>query len=169
MRVIVESLRKKQSPGQCYNCQEFFHHSRLCTRNPRCMKCAGPHRSREYPKPKDTNPKCLHCNGPDTANFTGCPKNSINRRTFPEAPENAWDDPAIISKIKMPPTPAEEPNTSPVTQFIPRSVQLASNANPPTQEVIFKQISEMMSSMMNSLFSQMANYYQMKPPTVSIQ
>ncbi|GBN63763.1 hypothetical protein AVEN_48571-1 [Araneus ventricosus] len=63
-------------------------------------------------------------------------------------------------KIKMPPTPAEEPNRSPVTQFIPRSVQLATNAKPPTQEVFFKQMSQMMSSMMNSFFSQMANYYQ---------
>ncbi|GBO40428.1 RNA-directed DNA polymerase from mobile element jockey, partial [Araneus ventricosus] len=34
MRVTIESLRKKQSPGQCYNFQEFFYHSRLCTRNP---------------------------------------------------------------------------------------------------------------------------------------
>ncbi|GBN31534.1 Nucleic-acid-binding protein from transposon X-element [Araneus ventricosus] len=115
MRVTIESLRKKQSPWQCYNFQEFFHHSRLCTRNPRCMKCAGPHRYREYPKSKDTPPKCLRCNDPHTANFTGCPKNPINRRTFPEAPENAWTDPSIIAKIKMPPTPAEEPNPSHVT------------------------------------------------------
>ncbi|GBO22578.1 putative RNA-directed DNA polymerase from transposon X-element [Araneus ventricosus] len=143
MRVTIESLRKKQSPGQCYNCQEYFHHSRLCTRNPRCMKCAGPHRSRECPKPKDTPPKCLHCNGPHTTNFTGCPKNPVNRRTFPEAPENAWADPAIIAKIEMPPTPAVEPNPNPTTQLIPRPVQLASNANPPTQEVFFKQMSQM--------------------------
>ncbi|GBN86769.1 hypothetical protein AVEN_179843-1 [Araneus ventricosus] len=127
------------------------------------------HRSRECPKPKDTSPKCFHCNGPHTANFTGCPKNPINRRTFPEAPENAWADPAIIAKIKMPSTPAAEPNRSPVTQRIPRSVQLASNANPPTQEVFFKQMSQIMSNMMNSFFSQMANYYQMKNPTVNIQ
>ncbi|GBO42032.1 hypothetical protein AVEN_63544-1 [Araneus ventricosus] len=60
----------------------------------------------------------------------GCPKNPINRRTLPEVPENAWADSAIIPKIKMPPTPAEEPNPSPVTQFIPGSVQLSSNANP---------------------------------------
>ncbi|GBL85315.1 putative RNA-directed DNA polymerase from transposon X-element [Araneus ventricosus] len=143
MRVTNESLRKKQSPGQCYNCHEFLHHSRLCTRNPRCMRCAGPHRSREFPKPKDTPPKCLHCNGPHTANFTGCPKNPVNRRTFSEAPENAWADSAIIVKIKMPPTPAVEPNPNPATQFIPRPVQLASNANPPTQEVFFKQMSQM--------------------------
>ncbi|GBO18446.1 putative RNA-directed DNA polymerase from transposon X-element [Araneus ventricosus] len=130
MRVTIESLRKKQSPGQCYNCQEFFHHSRLCTRNPKCIKCAGPHRSRECPKPKDTPSKCLHCNCPHTANFTGCPKNPINRRTFSVAPENAWADPAIIAKIKMSPTPAVEPNPNPATQFIPRPVQLASNANP---------------------------------------
>ncbi|GBM46176.1 putative RNA-directed DNA polymerase from transposon X-element [Araneus ventricosus] len=92
------------------------------------MKCAGPHRSRECPKPKDTPPKCIHCNGPHTANFTGCPKNPVNRRTFSEAPGNAWADPAIIAKIKTPPTPAVDPNPS--IQFIPRPVQLASNANP---------------------------------------
>ncbi|GBM27726.1 Nucleic-acid-binding protein from transposon X-element [Araneus ventricosus] len=130
MRVTIESLRKKQSPGQCYNCQEFFHHSRLCTRNPRCMKCAGPHRSRECPKPKDTTPKCLHCNCPHTANFTGCPKNPVNRTNFSEAPENAWADPTIFAKMKMPPTPAVETNPNPATQFNPRLVQLASNANP---------------------------------------
>ncbi|GBM65130.1 hypothetical protein AVEN_185772-1 [Araneus ventricosus] len=69
----------------------------------------------------------------------------------------------------MSPTPTEEPNPSPVTQLISRSVQLASNANPPTQEVFFKQTSQMMSNMMNSFFSQMDNYYQMKAPTVNIQ
>ncbi|GBM99420.1 Nucleic-acid-binding protein from transposon X-element [Araneus ventricosus] len=54
MRVSVESLRKKQTPGQCYKCQDYFHHSSRCTRDPRCMKCAGNHWSRDCPKPKET-------------------------------------------------------------------------------------------------------------------
>ncbi|GBN97418.1 putative RNA-directed DNA polymerase from transposon X-element [Araneus ventricosus] len=81
------------------------------------MKCSGPHRSRECPKPKNTPPKCLHCNGPHTTNFTGCPKNPVNRRTFSEAPEYAWADSAILAKIKMPPTPSTEPKPNPATNL----------------------------------------------------
>ncbi|GBN73114.1 hypothetical protein AVEN_65922-1 [Araneus ventricosus] len=75
----------------------------MCSRNLRCMKCAGLHKSKDCPKPsRDTQPKCLHCNGAHTSNFTDCPKNPFNRKPFPAAPENAWSDPAVLAKIKAP-------------------------------------------------------------------
>ncbi|GBN88367.1 hypothetical protein AVEN_242096-1 [Araneus ventricosus] len=124
MRVTIVSLREESISQAVFAIYpEFFHHSRLCTRNPRCMKCAGPHRS-EMPKPKDTPPKCL-CNGL-TANFTGC-QNPVNRRTFSEAPENAWADPAIFAKIKIPPNSGQIKSCHPI---YPKTVQLSSNANP---------------------------------------
>ncbi|GBM70568.1 hypothetical protein AVEN_17248-1 [Araneus ventricosus] len=90
MLVDIESMKRKQTLGECYNCQEFVHYSRLCSRNPRCMKCAGPHKSKDCLKPRDTPPKCLHCNGAHTASFTGCLKNPMNRKSFQVTPENAW-------------------------------------------------------------------------------
>ncbi|GBN74422.1 hypothetical protein AVEN_252267-1 [Araneus ventricosus] len=89
------------------------------------MKCAGPHKSKDCPKPRVTSPKCLHCNGVHTANFTGCPKNPINRKSFLAAPENAWSNPAVIAKIKAPPIPTVEStptSLNPATQFITKPV-----------------------------------------------
>ncbi|GFW10050.1 RNA-directed DNA polymerase from mobile element jockey [Trichonephila clavipes] len=34
----------------CYRCQEFFHHSRFCTRAPKCLKCSGGHLTSECTK-----------------------------------------------------------------------------------------------------------------------
>ncbi|GBN29594.1 hypothetical protein AVEN_37229-1 [Araneus ventricosus] len=76
------------------------------------MKCAGPHKSKHCPKPRDMQPNCLHCNGAHTANFTECPKNPLNRKLFPAAPENAWSDRAISAKIKFPPISTVEPNAT---------------------------------------------------------
>ncbi|GBO04125.1 hypothetical protein AVEN_120534-1 [Araneus ventricosus] len=85
----------------------------MCSSNPRCMKCAGPHKSKDCPKPnRDTQPKCLHCNGAHTANFTDCPKNPFNRKPFSAVPENAWSDRAVLAKIKAPPIPTVEPNAT---------------------------------------------------------
>ncbi|GBN85974.1 hypothetical protein AVEN_201422-1 [Araneus ventricosus] len=157
MRVSVESLRKKQTPGQCYKCQDYFHHSSRCTRDPRCMKCAGNHWSRDCPKPKETPATCLHCKGNHTANYSGCPRNPLNRKSFPTAPANAWSDTAALAKVKE--TPKSDSNLKPVTQFLPRSVEL-SHKRPSSQEEFFKQMSTMMTSMMSSFFSQLANFHQ---------
>ncbi|GFT33393.1 nucleic-acid-binding protein from transposon X-element [Trichonephila clavipes] len=42
-RVVVEPLKGSSMPPQCYRCQEFYHHSRLCNRAPKCLKCSGGH------------------------------------------------------------------------------------------------------------------------------
>ncbi|GFQ72098.1 nucleic-acid-binding protein from transposon X-element [Trichonephila clavata] len=47
VKVTVEILNKKPGPAQCYRCQGFFHNSRYCTRNPRCLKCGKPHLTRD--------------------------------------------------------------------------------------------------------------------------
>ncbi|GBN51325.1 putative RNA-directed DNA polymerase from transposon X-element [Araneus ventricosus] len=102
IRVSVESLRKKQTPGQCYKCQDYFHHSSRFTRDPRCMKCAGNHWSRDCPKPKETPATCLHCKGNHTANYSGCPRNPLNRKSFPTAPANAcWNAGGIKPKFNQ--------------------------------------------------------------------
>ncbi|GFU19932.1 nucleic-acid-binding protein from transposon X-element [Trichonephila clavipes] len=80
-RVSVEPLNKSTLPPQCYRCQEFFHHSRFCTRAPKCLKCSGGHLTSECTKSAKAPAKCANCCGPHPANFSGCPKNPINTKT----------------------------------------------------------------------------------------
>ncbi|GBM62147.1 hypothetical protein AVEN_56780-1 [Araneus ventricosus] len=111
-RVKVEPLKRKTTPAQCYNCQDFYHHSRFCLRDPKYLKCAGKHITQSCQKPADTPAKCCHCNGPHTANFTGCPRNPINKRqekearqpkrSFKPAPSNACSNPQALAQIKAP-------------------------------------------------------------------
>ncbi|KAF8789881.1 Nucleic-acid-binding protein transposon like protein [Argiope bruennichi] len=92
LKVSVEPLRRKQTPAQCYNCQEFYHHSRLCTRKARCLKCGDSHPTNSCNKPKDTPAKYCLCGGPHTANYSQCPKNPAMRRTFQAAPSDGWNN-----------------------------------------------------------------------------
>ncbi|GFX27694.1 nucleic-acid-binding protein from transposon X-element [Trichonephila clavipes] len=67
-------------PPQCYRCQEFYHHSRLCNRAPKCLKCSGGHLTAECKKSTKSPAKCVNCGGPHPANFSGCPSNPVNRK-----------------------------------------------------------------------------------------
>ncbi|GFU97082.1 nucleic-acid-binding protein from transposon X-element [Trichonephila clavipes] len=66
-RVSVEPLNKSTLPPQCYRCQEFFHHSRFCTRAPKCLKCSGGHLTSECTKSAKAPAKCANCSGPHPA------------------------------------------------------------------------------------------------------
>lgn len=63
---------------QCHRCQKFHHHSDNCLMEPRCVKCAEKHLSKDcpLPPPKDKNDrtglKCANCGGNHTANYRGC-------------------------------------------------------------------------------------------------
>ncbi|GFY69438.1 nucleic-acid-binding protein from transposon X-element, partial [Trichonephila inaurata madagascariensis] len=60
-RVVIEPLKGSQMPPQCYRCQEFFHHSRLCNRAPKCLKCSGSHLTAECKKSTKSPAKCANC------------------------------------------------------------------------------------------------------------
>ncbi|GFW74187.1 hypothetical protein TNCV_2523911 [Trichonephila clavipes] len=70
-------------PAQCFRCQGFFHSSKYCTRNP---KCGQPHLTRSCTK---TSATCCNCQGNHPANFTGCPKNPLNK---PPPKVNFWEE-----------------------------------------------------------------------------
>ncbi|GBN70295.1 Nucleic-acid-binding protein from transposon X-element [Araneus ventricosus] len=76
-QVTMEALREKNTPSMCFKCQQFFHNSRFCTRDPICVKCAGHHESKDCTKPKDSPAKCANCGGDHTANHSKCPKNPL--------------------------------------------------------------------------------------------
>ncbi|GFX50466.1 nucleic-acid-binding protein from transposon X-element [Trichonephila clavipes] len=65
---------------QCYRCQEFYHHSRLCNRSPKCLKCSGRHLTAECKKSAKSPAKCANWGGPHPANFSGCPSKPVNRK-----------------------------------------------------------------------------------------
>ncbi|GFR05191.1 nucleic-acid-binding protein from transposon X-element [Trichonephila clavata] len=49
-KIKVESLNKNSMPAQCYRCQLFYHHSRFCNREPKCLKCGLNHLTRDCKK-----------------------------------------------------------------------------------------------------------------------
>ncbi|KAF8788678.1 Nucleic-acid-binding protein transposon like protein [Argiope bruennichi] len=148
LKVSVEPLRRKQTPAQCYNCQEFFHHSRLCTRKARCLKCGDSHPTNSCTKPKDTPAKCCLCGGPHTANYSQCPKNIAFRRTFQAAPSDGWNNASALARVKEN-FPTQQPvatTKSPIVQ--PQMEQPQVNSQPITVNQI--------TNLMNNFLSQMS-------------
>ncbi|GBN43939.1 hypothetical protein AVEN_268193-1 [Araneus ventricosus] len=63
--------------------------------------------------------------------FHRMPKEPLNREPFPAAPENAWSDRAVLTKIMAPTISTVEPNATSLnaaTQFIPRPAQFESTS-----------------------------------------
>ncbi|GFY62887.1 RNA-directed DNA polymerase from mobile element jockey, partial [Trichonephila inaurata madagascariensis] len=103
-RVVIEPLKGSSMPPQCYRCQEFFHHSRLCNRAPKCLKCSGSHLTAECKKSVKSPAKCANCGGPHPANFSGCPNNPINRKQHKDKPKNnIWTEKAKARAQKATP------------------------------------------------------------------
>ncbi|GFY18456.1 RNA-directed DNA polymerase from mobile element jockey [Trichonephila clavipes] len=61
LKIKVEPLNKKTGPAQCFRSHGFFHCSRFCTRNPKCVKCGKPHLTRDCKKTTEEEPTCCHC------------------------------------------------------------------------------------------------------------
>ncbi|GFW78071.1 nucleic-acid-binding protein from transposon X-element [Trichonephila clavipes] len=55
LKIVVEPLRPKIGPAQCFRCQGFYHSSKFCTRNPKCVKCGQPHLTKDCSKSADTD------------------------------------------------------------------------------------------------------------------
>ncbi|GFT51127.1 nucleic-acid-binding protein from transposon X-element [Trichonephila clavipes] len=103
-RVVVEPLKGSSMPPQCYRCQEFYHHSRLCNRAPKCLKCSGGHLTAECKKSTKSPAKCANCGGPHPANFSGCPSNPVNRKQQKNKPNNnIWTEKAKARAQKATP------------------------------------------------------------------
>ncbi|GFU23043.1 nucleic-acid-binding protein from transposon X-element [Trichonephila clavipes] len=77
-RVVIEPLKGSSMPPNCYRCQEIYHHSRLCNRAPKCLKCSGSHLTADCKKSMKSPAKCANCGGPHPANFSGCPTSAID-------------------------------------------------------------------------------------------
>ncbi|GFV07570.1 putative RNA-directed DNA polymerase from transposon X-element [Trichonephila clavipes] len=119
MKIEVDTMRKKFGPAQCYRCHGFFHSSRFCTRNPKCVKCGKPHLTRDCTKKREEEPTCCHCQGNPPANYTGCPQNPMNRPP-PPPKVNFWEERArkkeMLDAAKAKNEQAEQPQKPAPTQ-----------------------------------------------------
>ncbi|GFY34699.1 nucleic-acid-binding protein from transposon X-element [Trichonephila clavipes] len=61
LKIKVEPLRPKLGPAQCFRCQGFYHSSKFCTRNPKCVKCGQTHLTRNCTKTSETDATCCNC------------------------------------------------------------------------------------------------------------
>ncbi|UYV80320.1 HUWE1 [Cordylochernes scorpioides] len=74
-KIAVESFRTTNLVTQCFNCQGFGHGQLNCFLNPKCVKCAEEHHSKDCPRrSRQLPPKCANCEEAQTANYRGCPK-----------------------------------------------------------------------------------------------
>ncbi|KAG8178174.1 hypothetical protein JTE90_006312 [Oedothorax gibbosus] len=86
IKINVTSYKKGDNITQCHRCQRYGHGQNNCNNAARCVKCAGPHHTREcLHKTKMDTPKCALCGGPHTANYRQCPKRpiTVNRQGDP--------------------------------------------------------------------------------------
>ena len=69
----IEPLRNntKLIP-QCKRCQGFNHTQTYCRKEPRCVKCAGKHLTKNCSMNRQTVPKCINCKEAHPANYRGC-------------------------------------------------------------------------------------------------
>ncbi|GFY46800.1 RNA-directed DNA polymerase from mobile element jockey [Trichonephila inaurata madagascariensis] len=153
MKIEVDTMRRKFGPAQCYRCQGFFHSSRFCTRNPKCVKCGKPHLTKDCTKTRDEEPTCCHCQGKHPANYTGCPRNPLNKPP-PPPKVNFWEERArkkkemqeaakalvvpAVQPTNPPPAIAEVTPSSPRPQcpLLPRAVEPQLGSRPVTSSDI---------------------------------
>ncbi|GFY64696.1 RNA-directed DNA polymerase from mobile element jockey [Trichonephila inaurata madagascariensis] len=112
LKIIVEPLRPKFGPAQCFRCQGFFHSSKFCTRNP---KCGLPHLTKDCTKSSNTEATCCDCQGNHPANFTGCPRNPLNKPPPPPKVNYFEKEPGNAENRKRQPK-AKHLEQSPVLQ-----------------------------------------------------
>lgn len=128
LKIVIESY-KKTGPSQCHTCQRFGHGSQNCGNTPRCVKCAGTHRTSDCTKTRDQEPTCINCNGSHTANYRGCPSYVQVASIFTKNQPNSKK----ISSVQ----PISSPNQT--TQQPSSLTQTPSTRNLPTHDLNYAQ------------------------------
>lgn len=72
MKVKIEAIHKPKLIPQCKRCQDYGYTQAYCSREPRCVKCAGKHLTKDCRKNAQVAPKCANCNQNHPANYRGC-------------------------------------------------------------------------------------------------
>jgi hypothetical protein len=67
-------------PYQCYNCQGFRHGAKDCKGKPKCVRCAGEHKSADCPRTEDMEIKCINCGLNHAASYGGCRRMKMEKQ-----------------------------------------------------------------------------------------
>ena len=150
-KIIVEPPRKKREIPQCHKCQRYGHTYKLCSHDPRCVKCAGSHSTITCPrKEKSKDVKCVLCNGNHPANYKGCNVyKELQHKTFPPMRKK------IIHK-----PPASQPNIDVIpnvsyAQIAGQQIQTSAGQNQQATNDIaeLKSMLMMLLQQMNNMFN----------------
>lgn len=72
-KITIEPPKKNNSIPQCTNCQQLGHTKNFCSREARCVKCAGKHHTSLCRKQRNSVATCALCNEKGhPANYKGC-------------------------------------------------------------------------------------------------
>lgn len=82
-RIYWERRRNERRITQCHRCQGWGHATKHCFKPFNCLKCAGPHPTRECTKEKESPAKCVNCQGDHPANSVLCPVYIFREKNLP--------------------------------------------------------------------------------------
>lgn len=86
-KVRIEAPRIKNNIIQCTRCQAYGNSKAYCTKSYDCVRCGGPHDSKNCQKTRDTPATCALCNGDHPANYKGCTVyRDLKTRNIPKQP-----------------------------------------------------------------------------------
>lgn len=96
--IKIEPIKLTKQIPQCKNCQSFNHTKNYCSKESRCVKCAGKHETKKCDKPVGSQPKCCNCGEPHPASYRGCmvakelqKLRDKKRKNNPDTPVNTND------------------------------------------------------------------------------
>jgi hypothetical protein len=130
-RVTWERYVSKRKATQCHRCQKWGHATSNCYGDPKCLKCAESHLTKDCKKPQTTPAKCANCEGSHPANYTSCSaylkrmeKTAGKKKTTEQRPpplEKRVHPPSINDMASYPPmlqpTPTPKPTTRTATAW----------------------------------------------------
>ncbi|GFX52994.1 probable RNA-directed DNA polymerase from transposon X-element [Trichonephila clavipes] len=91
LKIKVEPLRPKIGPAQCFRCQGIFPLVQILHEESEMRQVRSAHLTRNCTKTSATEATCCNCQGNHPANFTGCPRNPLNKPP-PPPKVNFWEE-----------------------------------------------------------------------------
>lgn len=100
MSINIENYRGRgKGPIQCHRCQRYMHTQSGCRLEPRCVKCAGPHLTKDCTIQKTESPKCVNCDGNHVASYKKCPNymNIIDKMSKQNNNKKQYRNPVYVN------------------------------------------------------------------------
>lgn len=152
-RVFWDRHKNHKGMTQCHKCQGWGHATTNCFAQPRCLKCAKGHSTKDCDLEENGAPKCANCGQDHTANSTSCPvyvgkleflqklkqdTKPAKATTYIPAPQpvtNVWEDrQKHFPALKAPSSANGAPKNVPQTTKSTLQLHPSTAANvPPTQ------------------------------------